>query len=284
MKKRILACLGIIVTLALLTGCSSGVSQAKYDSMVAERDAAQAKLKKALADLTAAQNKLASVPSTAAGPVQTTPTDISTVTWQPVTYVNKEYGFKLQYPSTWNITTRGTVNVPAEIQHTPINSSDTPVPGSWVSLIPDTSDVKYTAMSMHTLLTSFYGDAQVVTTGTTVLEDNVTKASYGEFYATIDTYPMHIYTVSYVDGNKWISFNVWTIEDATHPWDGQLMRQIAHTLNKATAAEIAAAPASKVSIPTTLGGTTTATTTATTTSSGTAPAPSGTYYYYVKLR
>ncbi|MDD5189704.1 MAG: serine hydrolase [Dehalococcoidales bacterium] len=190
---------------------------------------------------------------------QTTPTDLSTVTWKPVSYINKKWGFKLSYPSTWKIMQEGVRDtVPLEIQF----NDPTPVPGSWVSILTDSDQANYTSLSVEDLMPFWFPDADVITTGTTVLADNTTPAIYSEFYATVDTYPMHLYTVGYTSGTSRIMFVVWTIED-TVPWDGVLLRQIAHTMNKATAAELAAA--TDTTIERTTAATTAATTTATTT-------------------
>jgi hypothetical protein len=171
-----------------------------------------------------------------------------------LTYIDKTYGFKASYPDTWEITTRGTANVPVEIQ---FNSANL-VPSSWVGVVSDTADIVYTQKPLVDMVSSWQ-DYKYIASGDAVLADNTTPASYVEFTATVDSRPKHIYALGYVDGNHWIYFAVWTIESVTL-WDGNLMRQIAHTLDKATADEIAHA----TTAPTTTTKTTTTTTTPTT--------------------
>jgi len=254
MKNRLVAGLAFMIALAMLTGCGGGISQAKYDSAVAEKDNIQRQITEVQNQLIAAQNKIYQLQTSGgSASAQTGPTDLSRVSWSPLTYVDKKYGFKVSYPDTWKITTRGTANVPVEIQY---DIADL-VPGSWAGVIFDTADTQYTKSTLVNLV-STWQDYQYITSGDTVLADNTTPASYVEFIATIDTYLMHIYTLGYVDGDHWVYFAVWTIESVT-PWDGNLMRQIAHTLNKATADEIAHATIA----PTTTTKTTTPTTTPT---------------------
>jgi|GEM_PF-4482565 len=234
MKSKILTILAGI--LALIVLFSGGIFKAKYDSTVAERDAALVKLSKAQSDLKTSQQLIkilqASGTNTA---VQTTPTDVTEVSWNPILFINKEYQFKLHYPSTWRITNQNRLpTLPVEIQY----DGKTTVPGSWVSIIKNSSANQWTDMPIDEVVTKIFLDAEVVTAGTTVLVDNSTAAAYCEFYATVDTYPMHCYVVGYIDNNRWILFVVWTVE-STVPWEGETMRQIAHTLNKAAPAEVA---------------------------------------------
>jgi hypothetical protein len=254
MKNRLFAVLSFILVLAMLTGCGGGISPAKYDSAVAEKDNIQRQITEVQGQLIAAQNKIYQLQSSGggSGSAQTGTTDLSRVSWRPVTYIDKTYGFKVSYPDTWKITTRGTKNVPVEIQ---FNSADL-VPGSWMGIVSDTADTKYTQSALVDLVSSWQ-DYQFITSGDTVLADNSTPASYVEFIATVDTYLKHIYALGYVDGDHWIYFAVWTRESIV-PWDGNLMRQIAHTLNKATADEITTG----ITTPTTTPTTTTATTAA----------------------
>jgi hypothetical protein len=203
MKNRLFAVLSFILVLAMLTGCGGGISPAKYDSAVAEKDNIQRQITEVQGQLIAAQNKIYQLQSSGgdSGSAQTGPTDPSRVSWRPVTYIDKTYGFKVSYPDSWKITTRGTTNVPVEIQY---NIEDM-VPGSWVSLLFDTADVKNTQLPMLNWMQTWQ-DYQAITSGDTVLADNTTPASYAEFIATVDTYLMHIYAVGYVDGDHWIIF------------------------------------------------------------------------------
>jgi len=255
MKNRLVAGLAFMIALAMLTGCGGGISQAKYDSAVAEKDNIQRQITEVQNQLIAAQNKIYQLQTSGgSASAQTGPTDLSRVSWRPLTYIDKSYGFKVSYPKTWKTTTRGTTNVPVEIQ---FNSTDL-VPGSWVGLKFDTADTQYTKSTLVNLV-STWQDYQYINSGDTVLADNTTPASYVEFTATIDTKLKHIYALGYADGDHWVYFAVWTIESVT-PWDGNLMRQIAHTLNKATANEIATGTPAPTTTPRTT--TTSPTTTA----------------------
>jgi len=262
MRKKLMAGVGILVSLVMLMSCSGGVSQAKYNSVVAERDNALAKLSKAQSDLKAAQEQIADLEAGGAtsGGLQTGPTDITQVLWRPVLYINKVQGFKLYYPSGWNITQENTrETVPVEIH--------AGNPGSWVSLINNSDTYNWTSMTLEDVALGVFAQCEVLSSGTTTLADGTTPGAYCEFNALIDEqYFMHCYSVGYIDGNRWLLFVVWTIEESLE-WDAGLMRSVAHTFCRATATEIAGATATTVS-PTTTTQTTATTTTAKTNTPG----------------
>jgi hypothetical protein len=276
MKNRMIAGLAFILTFTILTGCNNnGISQTKYDSAVAEKDNIQRQITEVKNQLIAAQNKIYQLETSGgSSSAQTGPTDLFQVSWRPLTYIDKIYGFKVTYPKTWKTTTRGTANIPVEIQ---FNSADL-VPGSWVGIVTDTADTKYTQSSLVDLV-SIWQNYSFISSGDTVLADNKTPAAYVEFNATVDSKLKHIYAVGYVDGDHWVYFSVWTIESVT-PWEGNLMRQIAHTLNKATASEIATGTPTPTTTTKTAAATT-ATATAATTASALTTYTDATYKFSV---
>lgn len=255
MTNKRVAILASMAALITLTGCGSGVSLTRYDSAIAEKENIQRQVTEMQNQLIAAKNKLYQLQNSGgSASAQTGPTDLKRVSWRPSTYIDKA-GFKVSYPDTWKITTRGTANVPVEIQFGTSNL----VPGAWVGIMSDSANTAYSSSTLVNIISSWQ-DYKELTSGDTVLLDTKTPASYVEFTATVDAKPKHIYALGYVDGDHWIYFAVWTIESVV-PWDGNLMRQIAHTLDKASASEIASgvpAPPTTTSPPTT---TTPATTT-----------------------
>jgi uncharacterized protein YcfL len=100
--RRIIACL--LTILLLMTGCSSGVSQADYDAVVAERDEALAQIEilneklEALEQGNTLENGVVEVPSVETTPVTTNPPEeniaelleIETVKWHKH-YINADH-------------------------------------------------------------------------------------------------------------------------------------------------------------------------------------------------
>ncbi len=224
MKKGLTIFAGIFLTLALLVGCGGGQTTTTPTTPATTTPATT----------TPVATPVATTPTPpATGGELREATNISGVNWSPVNYVNRVHGFKYSYPSQWRITQEND----RETTPVEIHMAD---PGSWVSVIADSADYPWTSTSFEDLLFGIF-DAEIVTTGPATLTGEITEGYYGEFFAFIDAqWWMHIYSVGYIDGDRWYLLCVWRIDDFGAPLE--LLQEVAHTFGKASASEIAAAP------------------------------------------
>ena len=129
---------------------------------------------------------------------------------------NEDYGFSLKHPSDWtDITRTALYEALAPIQIT----------GLFVA-VWNTAWGPTLAEILSVILTE--APVEILASGDTALADG-TPAAVAEYKATIVGWPMHCYSIGVIKDGKWITINIWTIDQYAR-YDRALFEEIAHTL------------------------------------------------------
>jgi hypothetical protein len=129
---------------------------------------------------------------------------------------NAEYGFSFNVPADWsNITQTELYEGRAPTKITGLFAS------VWEAKLGD-SLAEVLSNSLQE------GSVEIIATGDTVLADG-TMAQVAEYKATIYRWPMHCYSIGVKRGSRWITVNLWSI-DQYAKFDRGLFEEIAHTL------------------------------------------------------